>query len=273
MGMVQTSGIELYVTEVGSGAPLLLLHGLGSSARDWELQIPAWSPHYRLLAWDARGHGRSAKPPGPSSVPQMAADAAGLLRALNAAPAHVVGISMGGMTGLQLALDAPALVRSVTAINAPVDLVPRTMQQHWMLWQRLMIVRLFGMRGVGRFLAKRLFPHSEQAALRDVFVQRWQENDKRAYLAAMRGLVGWSVQERLHTIGCPVQFLIADQDPTPVTMIETAAARIPKAQVTVIGNSRHGSTADQPDFVNAAVLRFLAAQDGTAVPQPMGDRL
>ena len=53
-------GCQLHYEEYGHGAPVLLVHGLGSSTRDWEYQIPALAAHYRVIALDIRGHGRSA---------------------------------------------------------------------------------------------------------------------------------------------------------------------------------------------------------------------
>src|SRR5689334_6959438 len=93
----------------GAGAPVVLVHGLGSSGRDWEAQIAALAPRYRVLTYDVRGHGSTSKPRGPYTIPQFANDLAALMDALDHKPAHVVGISMGGMIAFQLAVDRPDL--------------------------------------------------------------------------------------------------------------------------------------------------------------------
>ncbi|MFX5610710.1 alpha/beta hydrolase, partial [Acinetobacter baumannii] len=98
--------------------PVLLLHGLGSSARDWEYQLPALLGRYRLLVPDLRGHGRSGKPRGGYSMAGFAEDCAALLDRLGCGPVHLVGISMGGMIGFQLACDRPDLLRSLTIVNS-----------------------------------------------------------------------------------------------------------------------------------------------------------
>ena len=69
----RANGIDIYYEMAGQGEPLLLLHGLGSRSDDWQLQMPAFAARYCVVAADMRGHGRSAKPPGPYSVPLMAA--------------------------------------------------------------------------------------------------------------------------------------------------------------------------------------------------------
>ena len=65
MTTARVNGIALHYQEAGTGEPLLLLHGLGSRSDDWEMQLPAFAGRYRVIAPDLRGHGRSAKPPGP----------------------------------------------------------------------------------------------------------------------------------------------------------------------------------------------------------------
>lgn len=249
--------VELYYEIVGAGEPLVLIHGLGSSTQDWEWQVPTFSERYKVITADMRGHGQSDKPPGPYSVPQFAADTAGLLRHLDSSPAHVVGISMGGMIGLQLAVDAPELVRSLTVVNSGVELIARTFKEKLAVWQRFALVRLVGMRRMGEFLAGRLFPRPEEDGLRATFVQRWAENDQRAYLDAMRALVGWSVSERLGEIRCPTLVIASDQDYTPVAEKEAYVARIAQAQLVVIEDAHHAVTAERPEAFNRALAEFL----------------
>jgi 3-oxoadipate enol-lactonase len=252
--------IELYYETVGEGPPVLLIHGLGSSARDWELQIPAFSQHHRVVVYDVRGHGQSDKPLGPYSVPLLASDAAELMTALEIAPAHVVGISMGGMIAFQVALSQPALVKSLVIVNSGPELIPQTVSERLQVVQRQLVVRLLGMRRMGEILGQRMFPKPEQEELRRAFVERWAENDPRAYLASVRAVVGWSVADRLEEIGCPALIVAADQDYRPLAEKEACAARMPHAELVVIEDSRHGTTVDQPEAFNAAVLGFLARQ-------------
>ena len=143
MSKLKVRDVNLHYEITGQGQPLLLIHGLGSSARDWELQVPVFAQNYRVVAFDVRGHGRSDKPPGPYSIPLFADDAAALIRALDIAPTHVVGISMGGMIALQLAVSAPELVRSLVVVNTGPELVPRTPRERLEVLQRLFLVRLW----------------------------------------------------------------------------------------------------------------------------------
>ncbi len=257
MPTVSVNGVKLYYERHGSGAPLLLIHGLGSSTRDWEYQIPAFSAAYEVIAFDVRGHGRSDKPRGPYSVSLFAADALALMRRLECFPAHVVGLSMGGMIALQMAVQSPAALRSMTLVNSPPELRPVTWGERFRAWQRVAMVRLLGMRRMGRFLAQRMFPQPEQAEIRRVFEARWAENDRRAYLAALKALLGWSVVEHLPQMDLPALMLAAEADYTPVEAYRAWAARMPRARLAVIRHSRHGTPVDQPQAFNRAVLDFL----------------
>lgn len=261
MPIQSLNGVDLYYERVGSGPPLLFIHGLGSSTRDWEYQAPFFASRFSVICVDLRGHGGSAKPPGPYRIAGFAADVAGLLRALDVAPAHVVGLSLGGMVALELALCAPELVRSLTIVNSGPALPTATRRERLLVGliflQRLLIVRLFGMRKMGETLASRLFPDTEQADLRRSCVERWARNDPQAYLAALRAIGGWSVMERLGELRCPTLVATADQDYTPLDFKQAYCARIPNAELAVIANSRHMTPIDQPVAFNRTVLEFL----------------
>lgn len=82
MPYFDNDGCQLHYEDYGHGAPLLLVHGLGSSTRDWEYQIPVLAQHYRVLALDVRGHGRSDKPREAYRIADFAEDVAALIEHL-----------------------------------------------------------------------------------------------------------------------------------------------------------------------------------------------
>lgn len=253
-----TAAINLHYAESGEGTPVVLLHGLGSRGSDWQLQVPVLSKAYRVVAPDLRGHGASPKPPGPYSLPQMAADVELLLDTLKLDRVHLIGLSMGGMIGFQLATHSPERLRSLIVVNSIPDMVPRTGRQRLLIFQRLALATLTQPGQTGRFLSKRLFPKPEQQPLRDRFVAEWSENDKAAYLASMKALVGWSVLDRVQTIACPVLVVGGDRDYTPAESKESYARLIPGARTVTIEDSGHATPIDQPDRFNQTVLEFLS---------------
>ena len=110
MATVDVGGLRMYYELSGNGQPLVLIAGLGVDVSECGQLIEALSAHYRVLAFDNRGAGRTDKPDAPYSVEQMADDTAGLMRSLGIGRAHVVGISLGGRIALDLALNHPELV-------------------------------------------------------------------------------------------------------------------------------------------------------------------
>jgi pimeloyl-ACP methyl ester carboxylesterase len=255
---INSTDTKIHYQIWGKGDPLLLIHGLGSSSRDWELQIPEFSQQYQVIGLDLRGHGVSGKPPGPYSIPLFAEDTVRLLRKLDAVPAHVLGISLGGMVAFQLAVDFPDLTRSLIVVNSTPSMIPRSIWDKVSLLQRLLIIRLFGLRKMGQVLAERFFPYPEQDGLKEIFIQRWAENHRPSYLEALKAVAGWSVKDRLGEIQAPTLVLGADQDYFPLEEKIEYAGLIPDSRVVIVEDSRHALPAEKPKEFNRIVLDFLA---------------
>lgn len=258
MPTVTVDGARIYVEEQGEGDPLLLIHGLGSSTRDWFAQVPHFATRYRVITLDLRGHGQSDKPEEPYSIAQFARDVAVVLRTLDAVPAHVVGLSMGGMVAQELAAAAaPELVRSLVVVNSASDVRLKTWRDVWFYVSRRFAVKALGMRRVGQLIAKRLFVRPDQQDLRDAFVERWAENDKGAYVRSVDAIMGWSVQDRLHDIDMPVLVISSEHDYTPVAAKNLTVARMPNAELAVVDEARHALPVERPEEFNALLDEFL----------------
>lgn len=257
MPKITLNNAEIYHETAGKGQVVLFIHGLGSSVRDWEMQIPAFSKSFQTVAFDLRGHGQSQKPQGPYSMSLFASDAAELIKSLGGAPVHVVGISLGGMVAFQFAVNHPELVKSLTIVNSGPEVVVRTLKDRWQVFLRFAIVRLLGMRKMGEVLSKRLFPKPEQTNLRDTFVERWAENDTRAYLDTLRAIVGWSVADRIGEIAAPTLVVAADGDYTPVSAKQEYVSKMMNAKLVVIQDSRHAVPVEKPEEFNKIVIGFL----------------
>jgi pimeloyl-ACP methyl ester carboxylesterase len=175
----------------------------------------------------------------------------------------VVGISMGGMIAFQLALDHPEMVKSLVIVNSGPEMVARTFKERLAVQQRLWITRLLGMRKMGEVLSQRLFPKPEQEPLRAMLVERWAENDARAWRDSMRAIVGWSVADRLSEIPIPTLVVAADADYTPVAAKQAYVAKMPHAELAVVQDARHALPVERPDEFNAVVAAFLSKQTGT----------
>ena len=254
------NGIDIYYEVAGQGDPVLLIHGLGSSTRDWEKQLPALTQAYQVITVDVRGCGQSGEPPGPYSIAGFAADIAAFMEAINLESAHMIGISMGATIGFQLALDHPARLRSLIAINAPAAYPTDTFKQKYNVWLRFAIVNLMGMRKMGEVLAGRLFPDDDQADIRQIFTDRWAENDPRAYKDVMRALVGWSMESDLERIEAPILVISSELDYYPTPDKQAYVDRLPNATLTEIANARHAVTFAHPEWINPLLSQWLDQQ-------------
>ena len=125
MPKLRVNGVELHYEERGSGVPIVFSHGLLWSGRMFDAQVEALSSRYRCITFDHRGQGQSPRSPSRYDMDDLALDAAALIESLGAAPCHFVGLSMGGMVGLRLALRRRELLRTLTLIESAADGEPR----------------------------------------------------------------------------------------------------------------------------------------------------
>ncbi|MFC2064630.1 alpha/beta fold hydrolase [Chloroflexota bacterium] len=260
MSILTTNQIKMNYQITGDGDPLVLIHGLGSSGRDWEYQLDVFARKFKVITMDLRGHGNSDKPKGPYSMAMFAQDIAGLLIELQEEPAHVVGLSLGGGIAFQLALDHPDLVKTLTIVNSFPELMIRSFKDRLNTWQRFAIVKLLGMKKMGEILSERLFPKEEHGEIRELFVQRWAENDPRAYQASMQAMIGWSVVNRLDSIKCPTLIIAADNDYSSVESKQEYTKLIPGAELVIIQDSRHATPVEHPEKFNKLLWDFLSKQ-------------
>jgi 3-oxoadipate enol-lactonase len=115
MPHVDVNGRQLYHERRGSGEPLLLIQGMTGNHMHWgEPFLSLIEPEFDAIYYDHRGIGRSAPAPDPFSIAELADDAVALLDLLDIESAHVMGISMGGMTAQELALRHPERLRTLT---------------------------------------------------------------------------------------------------------------------------------------------------------------
>ncbi len=258
MPELKREGVRLFYHVWGTEGPgVVLVHGLGSCGEDWPFQVERWQRHYRLVAPDLRGHGQSAPIRAPVTVADFADDVAAIVQAADVAPAHVVGLSLGGMVAQELALRHPELVRSLVLVNTFCRLRVRGWRDRRRIWARTLALRLLPMSFVARSTARRLFPQPEDAELYRAPVKRLRGNDRRSIWLAWQAIRHHDTCDRLEHVRVPTLVVHGEED-TTVSYVDcqVLAQRIPGAQLKTIPNSGHATPLDAPNRFNMAVEEF-----------------
>ncbi|MEW6092570.1 MAG: alpha/beta fold hydrolase, partial [Chloroflexota bacterium] len=243
-----------------SGHPaVLLLHGLGATGASWTLQFPALSEAgFRPLAPDAPGFGESPYDGNGWSVKRMAAQMAELLNDLETGPAHIVGLSMGGVIAQQFARDFPQLTKKMVLVSTFAALRPDSLSGWLYLMQRALAITFLGLPAQARVVAGRVFPNPNQADLRNLLVATISRADPRAYRLAMRSLGQFDSRKWLHQITVPTMVVIGAEDTTISPARQKILAEgIPSARQVVMERAGHAVNVDRADGFNRLLLEFL----------------
>lgn len=258
MPSAQLRGWRCHYLDEGSGPVLVLLHGLGSSARDWEQQIHVFSKHFRIVAPDLRGFGASQHR-GPYGVGEFAADVFALLEQLGIDTFRLMGYSMGGAVALQMAVSQPQRIAQLVISNSVPSFRP-TSRIHWyMLAYRFAIMALLGPRVLARRSTANMFPKPEHAELRRRNAMRAARNTRWVYLASLWSLTHWSVLERLGALRMATLVLAADHDYFSREETIRFAHALPRGRLHTFKDSHHGLPQECAAEYNAVVLKFLLA--------------
>jgi pimeloyl-ACP methyl ester carboxylesterase len=270
---LRVAGTDLFVREIGEGAPALFVHGLGGNSTNWTDLMWLLSQDVRAVAPDLPGFGRSGPAASGDYSPQGQADfLAEFVERTFSEPVHLFGNSMGGAISLQLAGRHPGLVRSLTLVSPALpDLMPmRTNIQ----------LPVIALPGVGDRLATRIaklpVERRVRATLNMVYAdpscvpaQRVQEAQEDAALLATKPWVGTALQAALRGIlatyfdrGPDAPWKLAERVKVPVLLVygqrdklvnARAARRATKhflhCRIMVVPHSGHVSQMEHPDIV------------------------
>lgn len=253
------NGIEQEYLDCGEGEVILLLHGLGSTKADWDLQLKAFSENHRVIAPDLRGHGNSSKPEAREQygISLCAEDCVLLLQELGISLCSVVGFSMGGAVAFEMAVNQPDLISKLIIVNTAPDFNDLGEMGEEMVRERTKILQTVGVEPLARQIASGMFPGEDQEELKKAFFERARRNPVNAYYNSFITLMEWGIGSKLRDIKVPTLVVASDLDYTPVSLKEAYAGKMQNARVEVVKQSRHGVTMDQPWEFNRIILNFL----------------
>jgi 3-oxoadipate enol-lactonase len=258
---IQANGISMHYTLDGpAGAPVVTLsHSLATDLGMWDPTVPALA-RYRVLRYDTRGHGRTDAPAGPYTLEQLADDAIALLSALGIRRTHWVGLSMGGMIGQTLALEAPELLQSLSLCDTS-SRIPAEAKPQWE--ERIRIAETKGMEPlVEPTLARWLTASSREKRkdLVDRVARMIRTTPVAGYVGCCHAIAALDLTDRIGAITLPTVVIVGEDDPgTPVAASRVIADRIKGARLEIIPAAAHLSNLEQPERFNRALTGFLEA--------------
>jgi 3-oxoadipate enol-lactonase len=239
------------------GAPVLLMsHSLGCDLTMWDDVVPALARRYRVVRYDARGHGGSVVVDRPTSIAELADDALAVLDGLGVARAHFVGLSMGGMVGQWLLVHAPNRLDRVVLCNTAAHMPTPDM------WNQRIAAARQGMDGLVESVMTRWFTPEFRAAspgkvARVAAVLRATAPE--GYASCCAAIRDMDQRWSLNAARGDVTVLVGTRDPATTPAAGAFISEtIPGARLASV-EAAHISCVERPEDFAAAVLSALAA--------------
>jgi 3-oxoadipate enol-lactonase len=263
--MLPVHGADLYVSDTGGpGEPVLFLHGFLFDGRQYDAQVQALRETFRCVTVDFRGQGRSAPARGGYQVEQQVADVLAVLRRLDLAPVHLVGLSMGGFVALRLAAREPGLLRSLTLLNTSAAAHPRGKVPRQLALAAVARVAGLSLPFVLAGVEEEMYGDTfrtdpARAGEREVWRRRWAAADRRSLVRTLLGfMVRPDVRAELADITAPTLIIAGGADvslpPHHSRELHDLIAGSRYVQPAGVG---HSSPVEAPEEVTRILRSFL----------------
>jgi pimeloyl-ACP methyl ester carboxylesterase len=240
----------------GDGSPVVLVHGLAGHAGEWDGTAAWLAASHRVVAPDARGHGRSERRPGDVSRAAHVDDLAGWIELLGLAPAIVIGQSLGAHTAFLLAARRPQLVRAVVVAEATPEAdpaAPAAVEAWLRSWPvpfkaRADALTFFGDTTWGRAWADGLERRDDGM---------WPAFDVDVMVASLAETAGREWWDDWRRVSCPALVVRAGAGDIPDAVVDRMVSEAPRATSAVIPDAGHDLHLHQPARWRDAVQAFL----------------
>ena len=244
------------VTGPEDAAVVVLSNSLGSTHAMWDAQADALAERFRVVRYDTRGHGESPVPRGPYDIDDLTDDVVALLDTLGVARAHVVGLSLGGMTGMRLAARNPDRVDRLVVLCTGAHLTPSS------AWHdRAATVREQGSAAVAHAVVQRWFtaPYLDaNPAVRAACEAVVSTTPAEGYASCCEVIAAMDLRADLPRIAAPTLAIAGADDPaTPPPHLEAIADTVQDGRLLVVPEAAHLANAEQPLIVTPAIIEHL----------------
>ena len=273
---IQVNGVRLNYESHGAGTPLVFVHEFAGGQKSWLDQVRFFGRRYKVVTYNARGYPPSEVPPDPAQYSQDIAvdDLAGVIKGLGLAPAHVVGLSMGGYATLHLGLRYPELARSLVVAGCGYGSVPD--RQEAFRREAIEAARRFDEDFAGFAAAYTAGPTRLQLERKDPiayrrFVEGFREHSPKGSANTMRGVQSrrpsvYSLEEGLRKMNVPTLILSGDEDEPCLDPGLFLKRTLPMAALITFPNAGHLINLEEPALFNRTVLDFITEVDAGRWP-------
>jgi 3-oxoadipate enol-lactonase len=263
MAHIDVNQVKLFYQDYGDGPETMVFsHGLLMDSSMWDLVVPAFKNHYRIICFDHRGQGQSQDPGCGYHIDQLAEDAAALIATLCKTPVHYVGLSMGGMVGMRVAARYPALLRSIVLLDTSAQAEPWYEKIKYRLMSAM--VKCFGVGPVIPSTMKLMFGRSTLKNPEKIeMLQQWRQKlnalNKNILGPVMGVMLRRDGSRELGAIRCPALIVVGDEDrTTPLHCAYHLNAHITDAELAVIEHCGHSSALEKPEQVIELMQHFYS---------------
>jgi pimeloyl-ACP methyl ester carboxylesterase len=281
---VEIDGRRVNVVALGEGEPeMVFVHGLAGSWQNWLENLPHFAERgHRVVAFDLPGFGASEAPREKISIPGYGRFVDALLDRLEVGPAVLVGNSMGGFIGAEVAIQFPARVRRLVLVSA-AGLTVEYQRNDRVLdalryGERLVIAwggfigarsEAIARRPRARRLLMRLVAHDADRLPAPLIAEQVRNAGNPGFVDALDALTDYPIRARLGDIACPTLIVWGTEDKlVPVRDADEFEQLIPDARKVVWAQTGHVPMLERPAAFNALVERFVAEEPGGARSAP-----
>jgi pimeloyl-ACP methyl ester carboxylesterase len=269
---VTSDKVRLHYEEVGQGTPILFVHEFGGDHRSWEPQLREFGKRYRCIAYAARGYKPSDVPAdaGAYSYLHVMHDAVAVLDHLKVERAHLIGLSMGGYTALQVALNHPGRVRSLVLAGAGSG-SERWYTDDFHKRSRELAVQ-FEREGsaavaqtYGRSPSRIPFELKDPRGFAE-FSRQLAEHDAQGSAHMSRGFQGarpslYDFEKAIRELPVPALIVVGDEDERCIEPGLFLKDAIPASGLVIFPKTGHAVNLEEPDLFNRVVGDFLSRVD------------